>query len=83
MLLERHANKASSTTQTQGSTWPTHAPKRQTAGQESAPMHRNNGKQYKRKHSHATALQTANTPPKSAKNTRDHSSYSLTTLNII
>ena len=34
-------------------TWPPHAPKRHTAGQESAPMLTNNGKRYKRKHSHA------------------------------
>ena len=64
--------------------WPAHAPKRHTAGQESAPpMFTNNNKRYKRKHSHATALQTANTPPKNAKNTGDHSFQSLTTLNVI
>ena len=43
------------------------APKQHTAGQESAPMLPYNGKRYKRKHSYATALQTANTPPKNAK----------------
>ena len=56
-------------------TWPAHAPKRHTTGQESAsPMLTNNDKRYKRKHSHATALQSASTPPKNAKNTRDQSS---------
>ena len=56
-------------------TWPAHAPKRHTTGQESAfPMLTNNDKRYKRKRSHATALQSANTPPKNAKNTRDQSS---------
>ena len=34
-------------------TWPPHAPKRHTAGQESALQLTNNGKRYKRKHSHA------------------------------
>ena len=48
-------------------TWPAHALKRHTAGQESAPKLTNNGKRYKRKHSHATALQMAKTPPKNAK----------------
>ena len=47
-------------------TWPPHVPKRHTARQESVPMLTNNGKRYKRKHSHATALQTANMPPKNA-----------------
>ena len=36
----------------------------------------NNGKCYKRKHGRATTLQTANTSPTNAKNTRDHSSQS-------
>ena len=48
-------------------TWPVHSLKRHTAGQESAPKLTNNGKRYKRKHSHATALQIAKTPPKNAK----------------
>ena len=55
-------------------TWHAHAPQQHTAGQEFAPMLTNNGKRNKRKHSYATALQTANTPSKNAKNTRDHSS---------
>ena len=55
-------------------TWPAYAPKRHTAGRDSAPMLTNNDKGCKRKHSHATALETANTPPKNAKNARDHSS---------
>ena len=62
------------TTLTQPSTWPAHAPQQRTTGQESAPMLTNNGKRYKRKHSHATALQTANTPARNAKNPRYHSS---------
>ena len=55
-------------------TWPAHALKRHTAERDSAPMLTNNNKGYKRKHSHATALETGNTPPKNAKNARDHSS---------
>ena len=62
--MPRHANKASSTMQTQRRHM---ALKRHTAGQESAPKLTNNGKCYKRKHSHATALQIAKTPPKNAK----------------
>ena len=52
-------------------TWPAYAPKRHTAGRDSAPMLTNIDKGCKRKHSHATALETANTPPKNAKNARD------------
>ena len=48
MLLERHANKLRVQRKHNVGTWPVHAPKRQTAGQESAPMLRNNGKRYKR-----------------------------------
>ena len=81
----RHANKAPSTTQTQ--------PRHMTCARAKATyrwtgicpplMFANNNKRYKRKHIHATALQTANTPPKNAKNTRDHSFQSLTTLHMI
>ena len=39
----RHAKKASSTTQTDVGTWPAHAPKQHTAGQESAATLTNNG----------------------------------------
>ena len=75
-LLERHATPRKLRVQRKHNvgTWPPHAPKRHTAGQESAPMLTNNGKRYKRKHIHATTLQTTNTLPKNAKNTRDHSS---------
>ena len=55
-------------------TWCAHALERHKAGQESAPLLTNYGKRYKCKRSHATALQTAITPPKNAQNTRDHSS---------
>ena len=46
---EHHAKKASSTTQTQRRhlPWNVLAQKRQTAGQEYAPMLTNNGKRYK------------------------------------
>ena len=53
--LERHATPRKLRVQRKHNvgTWPPHAPKQHTAGQESAPMLTNNGKCYKRKHSHA------------------------------
>ena len=75
-LLERHATLTMLRIQRKHNvaTWPAHAPKQHTAGQESAHMLTNNGKRYKRKHSHETALQTFNTPVKNAKDSKDHSS---------
>ena len=54
-LLESHATLTKLRVQRKHNvgTWPPHAPQRHTAGQESAPMLTNNGKRYKRKHSHA------------------------------
>ena len=70
----RHANKASSTTQTQRRYIACACAKATYLWTGTTTMLMNEGKHYKRKHSHATALQTANTPPKNAKITRDHCS---------
>ena len=75
-LLERHATPRKLRVQRKHNvgTWPPHAPKRHTAGQETAPMLTNNSKRYKRKHSHAQRYALLNALPKNAQNTRDHSS---------
>ena len=85
-LLGRHATLTKLRVQRKHNvgTWRAYAPKQHTADQKPAPMLMNRDhKRYKRKHSHSTAPQTANTPPKIAKNTRDQSSLSLTTKIVV